>query len=86
MEAFLQFSWREALINGEGKDREIGATVEIARDVRGGQFDLYFCSTKCLRPYTRFCVNELDWKIGRERKRIVKAPKSKAIPAPLLKL
>lgn len=34
--------------------------VEIARDVRGGQFDLYFCSTKCLREFLNYCVDELE--------------------------
>jgi hypothetical protein len=72
MEAFLYFSWHGAHDSGVGSDREIGATVNIADDVRGGQFDLYFCSTKCLRSYLSFCVDELERKIGLERRRIGK--------------
>ena len=62
MDGFLHLSWHGAHDGGEGKDREIGAMVEIARDVRGGQFDLYFCSPKCLRSYLNYCVDVLEKK------------------------
>lgn len=63
MDGFLHLSWHGAHNGGEGRDREICATVEIARDVRGGQFDLYFCSTGCLRAYLNFVIDELEKKI-----------------------
>ena len=75
MEGFLYVSWHGAHDRGLGKDREIGATVELANDVRGGQFDLYFCSTKCLRSYLNYCVDALERKLRLERNRIRKRPK-----------
>jgi hypothetical protein len=36
MDGFLHIAWHGAHDGGEGKDREIGAMVEIARDVGGG--------------------------------------------------
>jgi hypothetical protein len=67
MDGFLYLLWHGAHDAGEGTDREIGVIVDIARDVRGGQFDIYFCSTKCLRSYLNFCVDELENKINAER-------------------
>ena len=69
MDGFLHLSWHGAHDGGQGKDREIGTAVHIAYDVRGGQFDLYFCSTKCLRSYLNFCVDELEKKIRAKRPR-----------------
>jgi hypothetical protein len=63
MEGFLCLSWHGAHDGGIGKDRAIGAFIEIVNDVRGGQFDLYFCSIKCLRSFLNFCLDELESKI-----------------------
>lgn len=63
MDGFLSLAWHGAHDSGEGKYRDINHHIEIARDVRGGQFDIYFCSTKCLRAYLNFCVDELEKKI-----------------------
>jgi hypothetical protein len=42
------------------KTNEEGAWVEIVRDTTTGQFDLYFCSTACLRRFLNECVDELE--------------------------
>ncbi len=63
MDGFLSLIWHGAHDDGEGKDREWHVIVEIARDVRGGQYNIYFCSTKCLRSYLNFCVDELENKL-----------------------
>ena len=34
--------------------------AEIVRDTNFGQFDLYFCSTPCLRRFLNACVDELE--------------------------
>ncbi len=73
MDGFLHIAFHGAHDGGLGKDQGIGAMVELARDVRGGQFDLYFCSTKCLRAYLNFCVDALDEKLKRERSKSNKA-------------
>lgn len=78
LDGYLDIVWHGAHDRGEGKDREIGATVQIAQEVRGGQFDLYFCSTKCLRSYLNFCVDELDRKIKKEKRQSNKSPKRDA--------
>ena len=78
MDGFLSLSWHGAHDGAEGKDREIYATVEIAHDVRGGQFDLYFCSTKCLRSYLNFCIDELEKKIKAGKTRSNKSLKRDA--------
>ncbi len=67
MDAFLSFQWHGAHDGGEGKYGEAYASVDIARDVRGGQFEIYFCSTTCLRSYLNYCVDELEKKIRAER-------------------
>jgi hypothetical protein len=63
MDGFLSFSWHGAHDGGEGKYREIDATMQAAHDVRGGQFDLYFCLTKCLRSYLNYCIYDLEKKM-----------------------
>lgn len=67
MDGFLHMFWHGAHDGGIGKDKGIGASLDIARDVRGGQFELYFCSTKCLRSYLNYCVDELERKLTEER-------------------
>ena len=70
LDGFLDLTWHGAHDGGEGKDKEIGTSLSIARDVQGGQFDIYFCSTNCLRAFLNHCVDELE-------KRIIKAKTKK---------
>ena len=42
------------------------ASVEIAELVSTGQFELYFCSTACLRAFLNYCVDELEHKRARD--------------------
>ncbi len=67
MEGFLDLAWHGAHDGGKGKDKGIGGFVEIAKDIRGGQFEIYFCSTKCLRSYLNFCVDELERQVKAEK-------------------
>lgn len=75
MDGFLHMFWHGAHDGGIGKDKGIEASLDIARDVRGGQFELYFCSTKCLRSYLNYCVDELERKLTVERHKSSKAPR-----------
>ncbi len=68
LESYLNLSWHGAHDGGEGEDREIGLIMDIAQDVKGGQFDLYFCSTSCLREFLNSCVDELEKRIRKEKK------------------
>ncbi|HCE42607.1 MAG TPA: hypothetical protein DET40_03565 [Lentisphaeria bacterium] len=67
MDGFMHISWHGAHDGGIGKDREIGCIVDIVKDVIGGQAELYFCSTQCLRKFFDSCVNELEKKIKKSR-------------------
>ncbi|MFZ4775954.1 MAG: hypothetical protein ACOYM3_11350 [Terrimicrobiaceae bacterium] len=67
LDGFLSLTWHGAHDKGEGKDREIYASVDLAENTRGGQFEVYFCSTDCLRSYLNFCVDELEKKIEAKR-------------------
>jgi len=79
MSGFLHTSWHGAHYGGRGKDKGIGATIVIAQNVKGGQFELYFCSTKCLRSYLNYCVDELERKVSSERTKPNKSRKCGAV-------
>lgn len=55
MDGFLYLAWHDHENDSDGP-----GLIRIAQDVRGGQFDLYFCSTKCLREFLNHCVDELE--------------------------
>lgn len=67
LDAFFHLTWHGAPDSGEGEDREIGYMLDIIRDIRGGQADMYFCSTACLRQFLNHCVDELERKVARMR-------------------
>ena len=67
MDGFLALEWHGAHDGGQGKDRDIHEMIEIAKDVRSGQFDILFCSTKCLRAYLNYCVDALEKKIKKSK-------------------
>ena len=58
--AFLTLTWHGAHSGGEGQFPESYASVDVAAHVAGGQFDLYFCSTTCLRGFLNYCVDALE--------------------------
>jgi hypothetical protein len=75
LSGFLTLSWHGAHDDGEGDERDIGATVEIAQDTRGGQFDMYFCSTACVRAFLNSWVDAIEKDLLRERRKPPKSPK-----------
>mgnify|MGYP001587107502 CR=1 FL=1 len=68
MDAFLTLAWHGAHDKGIGRLRGRYDILEIARDVRGGQFELFFCSTECLRKFLNNAVDELEKAMGTTRK------------------
>ena len=64
----LRLIWHGAHDGGTGRDPGIEASVDIVEDTRGGQADLYFCSTGCLRQFLNECVDELERRIEKARK------------------
>ena len=63
---FLDLVWHGAHDGGKGKNREICARVPLADDTPAGQFEFYFCSTRCLREFLNASVDALEEKIIRE--------------------
>lgn len=47
------------------KKRGLEATVRLADKSKYGQFEFYFCSTKCLRLFFNACVDRLETKLER---------------------
>ena len=56
----LELSWHGAHDDGEGEFREIDSGVEIVDNAPNGNFNLYFCSTSCLREFLNKAVDELE--------------------------
>lgn len=66
---FFDLSWHGAHsdMHGVGRDPDLYAEVKIVDTVSIGQFDLYFCSTACLRGFLNYCVDELERRIEQTR-------------------
>ena len=60
LDGFLSLHWHGAHESGVGIDPGKYCKVDLALDCRGGQFEFYFCSTKCLRQFLNKCVDELE--------------------------
>lgn len=69
LEGFASLIWHGAHDTGIGKDRDIYTVVDFARDTEGGQFEIYFCSTKCMRIFFTRWVDALEAKIEDEKKK-----------------
>jgi hypothetical protein len=72
MDGFASITWHGAHDSGTGRDREIFTSVDFAKDCRGGQFEIYFCSTDCLRAFFNSWVDALETKIRTRGRRLAK--------------
>ena len=73
LDGVMSLTWHGAHDGGVGRNREIYTSVYVADSVRGGQFDLYFCSTDCLRRFLNECVDALDAKVAKETLKMKRA-------------
>lgn len=73
MDGFVDIRWHGAHGTGFGRDPDIYTSVDCARDCRGGQFEVYFCSTSCLRAFFNSWVDALEAKIRKEKRRNAKS-------------
>jgi hypothetical protein len=64
LDGFLSLIWHGAHGVGEGAHRGVFKMLRMADNCRGGQFEIYFCSTQCLRAYLNYSVDELEKMIG----------------------
>jgi len=69
LDGFLNLIWHGAHDCGIGEDRDIGALVDVAKNCRGGQFEIYFCSTNCLRTFLNSCVDALESEVQKQKRK-----------------
>ncbi len=71
--AFFSLTWHGD--HSDANKAHAFATIYVADIVKSGQFDLYFCSTDCLRGFLNYCVDEVE-------RRVKKKPSKKGIRKP----
>lgn len=69
MTAFLDIVSHTAHDSGSGRRDKGDGWVRIAEDVHGGQFDIAFCSPRCLRQFLGSCVDQLERQMALGRAR-----------------
>ena len=72
MDGYASIRWHGAHDTGIGQDRDVYTSVDCATDCRGGQFEIYFCSTACLRAFFNSWVDALEAKIRKQKKQNAK--------------
>lgn len=77
--AFMTLLWHGAHSGGRGKLAEVYASVDIAEEVANGQFNLYFCSTSCLRGFLNYCVDMLEKRIRAARSKKTRVSRLRGI-------
>jgi len=77
MLGFLDLTWHGAHNGGSGKNADLFVTLPIARDVFGGQSEIYFCSTSCLHRFFGRLVQELQRRVDASARR---SPRRKSRP------
>ena len=63
LDGFLSLTWHGGHDGGSGAHEETHCTVHVIDEAPGGQGELYFCSTACLRKFLNSCVDELERRI-----------------------
>ena len=63
MEGFLSLHWHGAHDKGQGKQRDVYLTKDLATDVEGGQFEFCFCSIKCLKAWFNKILSDFEEEI-----------------------
>ena len=82
LDGFFHLYWHGAHDGGEGQNREISLGLPIADDARGGQFEVYVCSTRCLRKLLASFVDELEEAMRRARPLSAPRPRRRPKRAP----
>ncbi|MBI3914762.1 MAG: hypothetical protein HY327_11345 [Chloroflexi bacterium] len=62
--AFFTLTWHGD--HSDASKEHAFATIDVADMVESGQFDLYFCSTDCLRGFLNYCVDELEQRVKKK--------------------
>lgn len=74
--AFLDLTWHPNHGDGPKPHFDAFVTVPVVEKAPAGQFDLYFCSTRCLRAFFGACVDELEARMEARRTK----PKAATMP------
>src|SRR5262245_3403551 len=61
LEGFLGLGYHGA----HDKKSSPSAYLSVAETAKFGQFEFYFCTTKCLRSFLNVCVDELERRLSR---------------------
>ena len=77
MDGFLNLVWHDGHTDGD-RPPFASVTIPVAEDVKGGQGEFYFCSTRCLRRFFKALVDELDSRVKAERSRLASKRPSRA--------
>jgi hypothetical protein len=78
MDGFLHLTWHGAHDGGQGANPNVYVVSEIVRDERGGQFEFYFCSVRCLRRFLNDAVDRLVAQVKLERSKLTKRTSGRA--------
>ncbi len=65
----LDLTWHGMHNGGQGfeRDRDVYVWMPIAKEVKEWEYELYFCSSKCLRSFLNRCVDEFERSINQAR-------------------
>jgi hypothetical protein len=68
MGGYLSISWHGAHSDegGIGDSPDTFVDIPLRSEVVGGQMDINFCSTECLRAFLNNCVDELELRISED--------------------
>ena len=72
MDGFLHLTWHGAHDGGRGVNRDVYVVSPIVEDERGGQFEFYFCSIRCLRRFLNDAIDRLVAQVKLTRSRLAK--------------
>ena len=68
LDGYLYLTWHGLHSDKQPEGNYEYENLAIAKGVRGGQFELYFCSTKCVRSFFDHVVDSLEAKIKKSKR------------------
>jgi len=69
LRGFLDIRFYGPTGKGLGKYKNKAADREIVRNSKGGQFDLNFCSTDCLRIFVNSIIDDMEKELNKPKRK-----------------
>src|SRR5262249_19044409 len=66
---FFTMIWHGAHGNPDPAENDVYSGIDVVEDVQGGQYDLTFCSTSCMRSFLNACIDKLEMRVKRSQAR-----------------